>query len=172
MEEISKNYERFCSYPETKMLVLAPKTFHLIFSRRFMKWNVTIIVAFFQSTRTDRNSSTKFYEILYQARLKGFSFFRHCETFLLKRVPLQFCFMFRDRMDIEKSQRAPFLARQFRSNFRVFQVLDALKSFSYFWALDMAPTYAVPSLFLYYFLPIATRCWWKPKNYFLLDLRL
>ena len=33
----------------------------LVFSRRFMKWNATIIVAFlfFQSTRTDQNSSTK-----------------------------------------------------------------------------------------------------------------
>ena len=33
-----------------------------VFSRRFMKWNATIIVAFrffFQSTRTDQNSSTK-----------------------------------------------------------------------------------------------------------------
>ena len=35
-----------------------------IFTRRFMKWNTTIIVTFFQSTRTDQNSSTKFYKIL------------------------------------------------------------------------------------------------------------
>ena len=34
------------------------------FSRRFMKWNATIIVTFFQSTRTDQNSSNKFYKIL------------------------------------------------------------------------------------------------------------
>ena len=29
-----------------------------------MKWNATTLVTFFQSTRTDQNSSTKFYEIL------------------------------------------------------------------------------------------------------------
>ena len=75
--------------------------------RRCMEWNATILVTFFQSTRTDQNSSTKFYEILwcqigpfglrnwtvkvalfqqnihYRARLKGpsFQFLRHCETF-------------------------------------------------------------------------------------------
>ena len=28
------------------------------------------------------------------------------------------------------------------------RILDTLKSFCYFWALDMAPTWAVPGLFL------------------------
>ena len=35
------------------------------FSRRFMKWNATIIVTLFLSTRTDQNSSWKFYKVLF-----------------------------------------------------------------------------------------------------------
>ena len=34
-----------------------------LFSRRFMKWSATIIGTFFQSTRTDQNSSWEFYKI-------------------------------------------------------------------------------------------------------------
>ena len=89
--------------------------FERIFSRRFMKWNAIIIVTFFQSTRTDQNSSWKFCKILwsqiesfglanwtkkvfsvfprnipYRERLKGpsFSFFSALwDFFFLKNSP-------------------------------------------------------------------------------------
>ena len=203
------------------------RTWNLIvsfFSRRFMKWNATIIVTrtFIQSKRTDQNSSTKLYEILwcqiepfglanwtkkvfplfphniqYRARLKGppFSFLGIVRLFfsqiLFSEGPPSSFLMFCDRMDVEKSQRVPPLASQFVPTFWVFflmriialqffdvlqqrmlknpkgssllalqfcptfgffkyckRILDTLKSFCYFWALDMASTYAVPGLLL------------------------
>ena len=54
-----------------------------IFSRRFMKWNATIIATLFQSTRTDRNSSSEVLRNMVsnwtiwpsELNQKGFSFF-------------------------------------------------------------------------------------------------
>ena len=83
-----------------------------LFSRRFMKWSATIIGTFFQSTRTDQNSSWEFYKISWcqiepfglgnwtkkvfpffsatyntgrDQKVPPFSFFRHCATFFRKK---------------------------------------------------------------------------------------
>ena len=52
---------------------------------------------------------------------------------------------------MENLKGSPILARKFgpHLSFRVLlkRILDTLKSFSYFWALSGAPTYAVPGLF-------------------------
>ena len=81
-----------------------------------------------------------------------FSFFRNYETFFHffhQRVPPSIFLMICDRRD-EKSQSVP-LARQSGPTFGFLGCLrreyfDTLKSFCYFWALDMAPTWAVPGL--------------------------
>ena len=72
--------------------------------------------------------------------------------------PLSFFFEFCDRMHVEKSQRVlPFsffgIVRLFSiffliKWFPIRQFFNILKSFCYFWALDMAPTWAGPGLFL------------------------
>ena len=89
--------------------------------------------SFFQSTRTDQNSSSKFYQILWcqiapfglaNWTKKGFLFsrvayhtgreqtvplyfFRHCEIFFEnKKFPLQF-FMFCDRKYVKKTPKDP-----------------------------------------------------------------
>ena len=124
---------------------------------------------FFQSTRTDQNSFTKFYEILWcqiepldllnwtkkifsflsaqhtiPGETKGSPFcFFNSETFFENFSPkapsIFWCFA---TMDVKKFERVP--------PFRFFRyckrILDTSKSFCYFWALDMAPTYAVPGL--------------------------
>ena len=85
------------------------------FSRRFMKWNATIIKTFFKSTRTDQNGSSQVLwwqiapfglaswtkkgfprNIQYRARLKGplFNFYaivwRFSKNFLSSKAPLHF----------------------------------------------------------------------------------
>ena len=102
-----------------------------------MKWNATIIVIFFLSTRTDQNSSWKFYKIWcqiapfgltnwtkmvlpvfprnipYRARPKSppFQFFSALREifseFFSPKGPPCFFLMFCDRMDVGKSQRVP-----------------------------------------------------------------
>ena len=109
-----------------------------VFSRRFMKWNATIIVTFYSRKKTKKR---KFYEILwsqiesfglanwtkkvfslfprniqYRERLKGppFSFFGFVRLFSQtnhQRLPLQF-------FDVLQQLDAPI-----RFNFRVFRVL-------------------------------------------------
>ena len=89
-------------------------------------------------------------------RNKGspFSFFRHCETYptnfySLQGVPLHFFWYFATEWML-KIRNGPLLARQFGPTFfsdTVDGTLDTLKFFCYFWALDMAPTYALPGLF-------------------------
>ena len=83
--------------------------------------------------------------IQYRERLKGFSFFGIVRLFPEKKFPkgspsMFWCFA---TMDVKKCERVPLLARQFgflgacdRKYF------DSLNSFCYFWALDMAPTWA------------------------------
>ena len=93
----------------------------LLFSRRFMTWNeTTLMTLFFQSTQTDQNSSWKFYEILWS--------------------------------QIESFGLANWTKKVFRAFDTLFVglihwVFETFMSFCYFWASDMAPTYAVPHLF-------------------------
>ena len=62
--------------------------------------------------------------------------------------------IFSDRMDVEKSHMVPLSVFSALWDFPIFfikgspihQYFDILKSFWYFWALDMAPTWAVPGL--------------------------
>ena len=76
-----------------------------------------------------------------------------------QRVPFYFVDVLRQEM-LKNPKGSPLLARQgsalagpgaaIRSSFCVFgycKIIDTLKSFCYFSALDMAPTYAVPGLF-------------------------
>ena len=69
--------------------------------------------------------------------------------------------MFCDRMDVEKTQRVPLsvfsalwdffsnflMSQNFTKVSPIHQYSDTLKYFCHFWALDMAPTWAGPSLF-------------------------
>ena len=80
--------------------------------------------------------------------------FRHCKTFFSNffspKVPLQFFWWF--ATEWMKNLKVSPLVRQFGSTFGFFryrrrQYFDTLKSFCYFWALDMAPTWAVPGFF-------------------------
>ena len=83
-----------------------------------------------------------------------FHFFRHWD-FFCKKIPkrspsISWCFA---TMDVKKSESVPLLARQGRQFGSTFgfsgyckRILVILKSFCYFGALDMAPTYAVPGL--------------------------
>ena len=83
-----------------------------------------------------------------------FQFFRHCETFFQisfspKRPPSNFDDFATEWM---KNLKVSPLVRQFGWTFGFFrycrrEYFDTLKSFCYFWALDMAPTWAVPGLF-------------------------
>ena len=80
-----------------------------------------------------------------------FQFFRHCETFFQNffpsKVPLQFFLMICDRMD-EKSQCPLWCANSVQLlGFSGTVEEKTLKSFCCFWALDMAPTWAVSGLF-------------------------
>ena len=88
-------------------------------------------------------------------------YFRLCETFFEKKFTKLSPFnllIFSDRMDVEKSQRVPpfsfFGIVRFFSKFffikgsPIHQYFGILKSFCYFWALDMVPTWAVPGLFV------------------------
>ena len=88
-----------------------------------------------------------------------FQFFRHCETFFQKvffspKVPLlQFFWWF--ATEWMKNLKVSPLVRQFGSTFRFFryrrrEYFDTLKCFCCFWALDMAPTWAVPGLFFFF----------------------
>ena len=91
------------------------------------------IVTFFQSTRADRNSSTKFYEIPW------------CQMLTMEQKMLK----------IRKPLFSAPGGRQFGPTSGFFgyckRILDTLKSFCYFLALDMAPTYAVPGFFWNYY---------------------
>ena len=71
-------------------------------------------------------------------------------------------FLFRKRMDVEKQPKGPFYIFRYNATYQKLQkkskkfwkffwvllriVLDTLKSFCYFWALDMAQIWAVPDL--------------------------
>ena len=85
-------------------------------------------------------------------------FFR--KKFSPKGPPSNFL-VFSDRMDVEKSQRVPlsvfsalwdFFPFFFIKGSPIHQYFGISKSFCYFWALDMAPTWAVPGLFIHKFL--------------------
>ena len=83
------------------------------------------------------------------------------ETFFAKKIPkrspsISWCFA---TMDVKKSESVPLLARQGRQFGSTFgfsgyckRILDIWKSFCYFGALDMAPTYAVPGLLSFTFI--------------------
>ena len=86
-------------------------------------------------------------------------YFRLCETFFQKKSPKGPSFNFlilSDRMDVEKPERVPlsvfwhcetFFNFFFTKGSPIHQYFDILKSFCYFLALDMAPTWAIPGLF-------------------------
>ena len=86
-------------------------------------------------------------------------YFRLCETFFRKKLffspkgPTFKFLIFLDRMDFEKSQMVPpFIKRVKKLKISIkgspiHQYFDILKSFWYFWALDMAPTWAETGLF-------------------------
>ena len=87
-------------------------------------------------------------------RVPPFSFFRHCETSRknfndFKGSSLQFCWCFATEM-LKNPKGSPFeranSVQLFGFSGTVKKRLDTLKSFCYFWALDTAPTYAVPGL--------------------------
>ena len=103
-----------------------------IFSRRFSRKKPTIVMdfrqCFFLKFIFDRPEVTKIVlpKVLQNFILLGFPrniqyrtrpngppfqfFFRHCETFFGKKIPIRapFSFLeFCDRMDVEKSQRVP-----------------------------------------------------------------
>ena len=134
------------NHSKTLMFNLDPPLF---FSRRFSRKESTIVMAFrqcflrppeltkivlpkvlqkFQKTPKctcwpkELNQKGFPRNIQYRTRPKGpnFRFFRHCATFF------QFFFI---------------------KGFPIHQYFEILKSFCYFWALDMAPTWAVPGLF-------------------------
>ena len=70
---------------------------------------------------------------------------------ILQSVPLQFSKFFNTLQQRWSLKSPPPLCAKVRSNFWVFRVLwkrilDTLKSFCYFWASDMAPTF--PACFL------------------------
>ena len=102
-----------------------------------------------------------------------FSFFRHCETFFKffsqQRV-LSSIFFDNLRQNGWKISKRP-LVRQFGPTFGFFEYctrkcFDTLESFCYFWALHMAPTWAVPGLFqlwvfALYFEIIFDIFWWE-----------
>ena len=81
--------------------------------------------------------------------------FRHCETFFQKIFFHQKCPSFNFfwyATEWMKNLKVSPLVRQFGSTFGFFryrrrEYFDTLKSFCCFWALDMAPTRAVPGLF-------------------------
>ena len=86
-------------------------------------------------------------------RVPPFQFFRHCETsrnFFNQKCPSFNFFWF--ATEWMKNLKVFHLVRQFGSTFGFFryrrrEYFDTLKSFCCFWALDMAPTWAVPGLF-------------------------
>ena len=96
-------------------------------------------------------------------------YFRLCETFFWKicfsaKGPAFKFLIFLGRMDFEKSQMVPPFSffRHCETFFRkkisikgspIHQYFDILKSFWYFWALDMAPTWADPGLLNFSSLP-------------------
>ena len=96
-------------------------------------------------------------------------FFRHCEIFFpkMKKKFLQFFHVLRQNGCRKTSKGPPFIFSalwdfsaplgpffwvcKFFEKFSIFEyckrILDTWKSFCYFWALDMAPTWAGPGLF-------------------------
>ena len=75
------------------------------------------------------------------------------KTFFSPKGPTFKFLIFLDRMDFEKSQMVPpFIKRVKKLKISIkgspiHQYFDILKSFWYFWALDMAPTWAETGLF-------------------------
>ena len=167
-----------------------------------MKWNATIlrrlVTLFFQSTRTDQNSSTKLYEILMcqigpfgsgnwtikavflfnvtyntgrDKRVSPFNFFGIVRVFrkdfnVSKGSLLQFVWYFATEWML-KTTKCPFFQSAsglWRANSIQLLGLSGtvkkntwhLKSFCYFWALEMVPTYAVSGSFQYFF---SNPCW-------------
>ena len=159
-----------------------------IFSRRFMKWNATILVFFFNPHELPKIvhwPNTKHFLAVsgppFSGAVSPFQFFSALWDFFRKisdhskRSSSIFNFLiFCHKMDVEKSQRVPLLhfsvLRMFKLPIFLFfsnklflvspqfgqtfgflgyckKTFETLKSFSYFWALDMTPTYVVPGLF-------------------------
>ena len=91
-------------------------------------------------------------------------YFRLCETFFRKKFspkgPTFNFLIFLDRMDFEKSQMVPpfsffgierlFSKKNSIKGSPIHQYFDILKSFWYFWALDMALTWADLGCFLFF----------------------
>ena len=99
---------------------------------------------------TEAEGFSFFFRVLYNTgRVESVPllvFLQPCAAFFQNFFPpkgppfnfLEFC----DRMDVEKSQRIPLSVFS-----ALWEYLDTLKSFCYFWALDMAPTWAGLGLF-------------------------
>ena len=98
--------------------------------------------------------------IQYRTRPKGlpFRFFRHCATsqfFSTKGSPLHFFGVLQQNgcWKIPKGPSFQFFSalwdflKKIIKGSPIHQYFDILKSFCYFWALDMAPTWTVPGLF-------------------------
>ena len=142
---------------------------------------------FFKTTWTDQNSSTK---VLQNIIVVFFSFFRHSvffpfqffsalsffleKKFYPKGGTPSFFLLFCDGMDVGNPQRVlpfsffrhceTFFPKKFIKGSPTHQYFDILKSFCYFWALDMAPTWAVPGLLFVSLVsdwPFSVQAWTK-----------
>ena len=117
---------------------------------------------FFQKKISQRVPPSIFWSFPTERMLKNpkgppFSFFGIVrlffkKIFFTKSAPPSIFFWF--ATEWMKNLKVSPLVRQFRSTFGFFryrrrEYFDTLKSFCCFWALDMAPTWAVPGLFKY-----------------------